>query len=202
MACAPAAACKAVLAQANGVAPNRNKASDGICASPKHTQQNPTSDHETGDAVDLTHDPANGCDVEYLLNLVVQRRDGRVKYIIWRRRILRSYTKDGIPAWTWAAYSGSNPHDKHCHISIHKAARNDTAPWFVIGDEPAQEEDDMTGDQAQMLTDNHNRIKNAEDALQAIQKTLAEIIGRLDTQPAGNTGNASLVGKYTIEVSQ
>lgn len=135
MSCTPAPACKAAVAEANHIAPNRKDASDGICASPKHSQQNPTSDHEKGNAVDITHDPANGCDVDVLFDRIVRRRDKRVKYLIRSRRICRSYDKrhdDGrfVPAWTWDTYTGSNPHDKHGHISIHDWARNDMSPWF------------------------------------------------------------------------
>lgn len=194
MNCIPAPACKAVLRDADHIAPRRNKASDGVCASPKHTQANPTSDHEKGEAVDVTHDPANGCDINTLFNMIIERRDPRVKYLIFNQRMCRSYAKPGIPAWTWGPYDGSNPHVKHGHISIVPEARNNTTPWFT-----ATQEDDMTDPERQMLTDNHNRLKNAEAALQAIQKTLAEIVGRLDTAPAA--GNSpSIVGSYTIDI--
>lgn len=157
MACVPAPACKAALAQATALFPNRKRgagSSDGICASPQHTSQNPTSDHETGDAVDITHDPANGCDINVLFARIIQRRDPRVKYLIFNRRILRAYDKPGIPAWTWSPYTGSNPHTKHGHISIHANARNNTTPWFGLTT-PPQEEGDMplNADDKKWLTD-------------------------------------------------
>lgn len=131
MGCVPAPACKAMLAEATCLWPNRNKASDGICASPKHTAQNPTSDHELGNAVDLTNDPANGCPAHVLAEQVRLRRDLRVKYIISNGRIASSLPVRGHPAWAWRVYSGSNPHEKHVHFSIHTSARNDTSPWFA-----------------------------------------------------------------------
>lgn len=205
MRCTPAPACKTVLAEATAIAPNRSKASDGICASPKHTQANPTSDHENGDAVDLTHDPAHGCNVDLFFAHIVKRRDPRVKYLIWNKRICRSYDKPGIPAWTWAPYSGSNPHDKHGHISIVPEARNNTAPWFT--GTITQEAPDMDAQQNQMLIDIDNRVENAEAGLQAIaagvnglEKQMAEVLRRLDAGQPANAGNASISGKYTITV--
>lgn len=163
MACVPAPACKAALAEATRLFPTRSTASDGICASAQHHQQNPTSDHETGEAFDVTHDPANGCDVDALFARVVARRDARVKYLIRNRRILRAYDKPGIPAWTWAPYTGPDPHVHHGHCSIVHAARNNTAPWFATTAQPPipQEDEDMAhrygdksgADRSQVLVD-------------------------------------------------
>lgn len=131
MGCVPAPACKAMLAEATHLWPTRSQASDGICASPKHTSQNPTSDHELGNAVDLTDDPSTGCYAHRLAELVRLNRDPRVKYIISRSRIAGPKPVASYPAWAWRPYSGSNPHDKHAHFSIHASARGDTSPWFA-----------------------------------------------------------------------
>ena len=58
---APAAI--AVLRQATARQPRRKKASDGLLPSAAHLKASPTSDHNTGYAVDLTHDPVNGNNV-------------------------------------------------------------------------------------------------------------------------------------------
>lgn len=198
MGCTPAPACKAVLEQANQIAPHRAKASDGICASPKHTQQNPSSDHETGDAVDLTHSPQAGCDVDRLFYLIIQRRDRRVKYLIWRRRICRSYAKGDIPAWTWAPYSGSNPHEKHGHISIHKALRADTGPWFGHTTTITEDEDmPLTPEDKKWITDVVYGIVHDQ-----LEQQVPKLVRDNTPPPSGNTGNASIVGKYQIEVTQ
>lgn len=141
MTCTPAPAAKAVLAQATARWPNRSRRSDGICPSAAHTSTNPTSDHERGMAVDLTHDPANGCDAHAWAEALVRARDPRVKYVISRSRIAASYPVGDSPAWAWRPYSGSNPHDKHAHVSLVDDARNDTSPWFGITQ--PQEDDDM-----------------------------------------------------------
>ena len=52
----------AVLRQATALRPERNKASDGLLPSVAHQLQNPNSDHNTGYAADLTHDPLDGID--------------------------------------------------------------------------------------------------------------------------------------------
>jgi LAS superfamily LD-carboxypeptidase LdcB len=52
----------AVLRQATALVPKRKKASDGLLPSAAHIKANPNSDHNTGLAVDLTHDPKAGID--------------------------------------------------------------------------------------------------------------------------------------------
>lgn len=128
----PAPSARAFLAQATKRWPRRDKASDGIVPSAAHTAANPRSDHEPGragycHAVDITHDPANGCDCHDITADLARSRDKRVKYIIWDRRIWSR--RFGI--WKWRPYGGANPHRKHAHISIvdTKAACEDTSPW-------------------------------------------------------------------------
>jgi hypothetical protein len=111
----------AVLRQATALRPKRKKASDGLLPSAAHVTQSPNSDHNTGYAVDLTHDPVNGIDcVELFIKL---QEDKRVKYLIFQGRI-----------WSEAKgvlkYRGSNPHNKHLHISIKDGHGNDTSEWF------------------------------------------------------------------------
>lgn len=137
MTCRAAPACRAVLDQADALWPHRKRASDGICASAAHHQQNPTSDHEPdahgiAHAVDLTHDPAHGCDVDGFFADLIARREPRVKYLIRNRQITRSYkTNASQPEpWTPQAYTGPNPHEKHGHISVWTEHENDTSPWF------------------------------------------------------------------------
>lgn len=136
MACVPAPACKAALSQATALWPNRSRASDGICPSAAHTSANPSSDHERGNAVDLTHDPARGCDAHAWARAVVARRDPRVSYVISARQIANSISVAGKPPWTWRYYGGTNPHTTHAHVSIKSGARNDTSSWFAAPPPP------------------------------------------------------------------
>ncbi len=117
----------AVLRQATALWPKRKKLSDGLLPSLAHIHQNPNSDHNTGLAADLTHDPKNGVDCEELFHKL--RDDHRVEYLIFngsiwsRRNGSRNYT-------------GSNRHEKHIHISIKKQHSKDTSPWFGWVEKP------------------------------------------------------------------
>jgi hypothetical protein len=84
-------------------------------------------------AIDITHDPARGCDAEKIAEAIRRARDSRVKYIIWNRRIANSASIGGQPAWAWRPYSGENPHTKHVHISVRptKALYDSTEPWSL-----------------------------------------------------------------------
>jgi hypothetical protein len=117
----------AVLRQATAIAPKRKKASDGLLPSAAHIKQNPNSDHNTGLAADLTHDPHNGFDGRELFQKL--RDDKRVDYLIFNSRIwsARNGERD---------YTGSNRHEKHIHISIKKEHSKDTSPWFGWMEKP------------------------------------------------------------------
>lgn len=45
-----------------------------------------------------------------------------LELIIWYGRIIRTYPKPGIPAGTWATYTGPNPHRDHPHVQFNAAA--------------------------------------------------------------------------------
>lgn len=127
---APAAS--SILTQASALWPNRNRASDGLLGDQAHAAR--TSDHNPGHnglvhAADLTHDPANGVDCNVLAEQV--KDDPRVKYVIWNRRIWNPSISR-----SWRAYTGSNPHDHHMHVSVTDAGEYDTSPWFDTAKEP------------------------------------------------------------------
>ena len=119
---APAA--KAVLRQATALRPLRSKASDGLLPSLAHQKQNPSSDHNTGFAVDLTHDKLGGIDCNEIFEKIKQ--DKRVKYIIFNGRI---WSPDRRGEGN-RPYDGSNQHKHHLHISIKETCGDDTSPWF------------------------------------------------------------------------
>jgi hypothetical protein len=121
-------------AEANRIAPDRSKASDGTIGDARH--QLSTSDHNPrppGDpplvrALDLTNDPAHGWDAHARVEQIRLRRDPRVKYLISNRRIAGPGTKAG--GWDWHPYTGANAHDKHAHTSVTDAGSLDTSPWW------------------------------------------------------------------------
>lgn len=111
----------AALRQATALRPKRKKASDGLLPSKAHVHQNPNSDHNSGYAVDITHDPVNGIDCVYaFVNL---QKDPRVKYLIFSGKI---WSKEKGSR----DYTGPNKHEKHLHISIKETCGEDTSPWF------------------------------------------------------------------------
>ncbi len=120
----------ALLRQASALAPKRMKASDGLLPSAAHLKTSPNSDHNTGLAVDLTHDPKNGIDCAEIFEKL--KEDDRVSYLIFQGKIWsREKAKQGN-----RKYTGSNPHNKHLHCSILPAYANDTSPWFWWMNQP------------------------------------------------------------------
>ncbi len=126
--------------QINGQWPDRNKNSDGWIGDAKHATTN--SDHNphvkdgsTGivTAIDITHDPKNGCDAGVIANVLIASQDSRIKYIIWNREIIAGDA--GPSAWKPRRYTGRNPHTMHVHISSKtaKTKYDDTSPWAIPG---------------------------------------------------------------------
>ena len=114
----------AVLRQATALKPLRKKISDGLLPSAAHVKQSPNSDHNTGLAVDLTHDLKHGIDCAEIFEKL--KEDKRVDYLIFNGKIWsKARAKEGN-----RKYTGSNQHTKHLHISIKEAMAEDTSPWF------------------------------------------------------------------------
>ena len=114
----------AVLQQATALWPKRKKVSDGLLPSLAHIKQNPNSDHNSGLAVDLTHDPKNGVNCDILFEAF--KKDKRVEYLIFKSKIWSRERKDEGNR----KYTGSNPHNSHLHISIRADHASDTSNWF------------------------------------------------------------------------
>jgi hypothetical protein len=120
----------AVLRQATALKPLRKKASDGLLPSVAHQKQNPSSDHNTGLAVDLTHDPKHGIDCADIFEQL--KDDKRVEYLIFNGFIWsKARAKEGN-----RKYTGLNQHTKHLHISIKEELSKDTSPWFWWMNQP------------------------------------------------------------------
>ncbi len=106
--------------------PERAHASDGIMGDASHRKRK--SDHNLGNAIDITHDPEHGCDVGKLAEewrrQMAAFPGGRLKYIIYNRLI-------AVPAigWNWKPYEGRNPHVNHVHLSIRNDARDVLRRW-------------------------------------------------------------------------
>jgi hypothetical protein len=120
-----------MLRQATALAPLRKKASDGLLPSIAHLKLSPNSDHNTGLAVDLTHDPKHGIDCQDIFQRL--KEDDRVAYLIFNGKIWsRKYKSQGD-----RKYTGSNQHTKHLHVSIRPEFAGDTSPWFWWRNQPS-----------------------------------------------------------------
>lgn len=112
----------------------RSHPTDGTVGDLSHQARR--SDHNPNSAGVVTagdvgvYDRAHG---DRLVAELVASRDPRIKYIIFNRRIWRSYDKPGIPAWTPTTYTGSNSHTNHVHISVSSSATlyDDPSPWNI-----------------------------------------------------------------------
>lgn len=148
--------------------PNRSTISDGSIGDAAHASRE--SDHNPWVVVDgigivrardFTHDPDGGLDcwqlAPKLASLIGKHPAlGSGGYVIWQRKII-SYDRRSEG---WRTYTGSNPHDRHLHISValRQSGFDSTQPWNIY-----TEEDDMNAAQDQ-------RLKDVQAAVNALRK--------------------------------
>ena len=116
--------------------PDRDRSSDGWIGDTRHSAR--PSDHnpdaKTGvvRAIDVDRDVSGSAkpdlmpDIADQIRLAAKAGDKRISYVIFEGRIASSRM-----GWRWRKYSGSNPHNKHCHISFHPKGDNDSS-FFKI----------------------------------------------------------------------
>jgi peptidoglycan hydrolase-like protein with peptidoglycan-binding domain len=115
------------------VARPRSKESDGSVGDTSHSARE--SDHNPDGAgvvhaIDITHDPKGGFDSYAFADMLLEKQDKRLKYVISNRRI--GSGPAGPAPGVWRKYSGINPHDHHCHVSIMSGAMADNASDWDI----------------------------------------------------------------------
>jgi hypothetical protein len=116
--------------QLNAAHPDRSRASDGTIGDAAHQAQ--VSDHNPDAsgvvrALDVTHDPAHGCDIDQLSDDLVASRDDRISYVIANGMITGPEY-----GWVWTAYDGDDPHTGHLHLSVVGDSRaDDQRPWSI-----------------------------------------------------------------------
>ncbi len=113
--------------------PDRDRSSDGWIGDTRHSAR--PSDHnpdaKTGvvRAIDVDRDvhksgkPDLMPDIADQIRLYAKSGRGNISYIIFEGRIASSRM-----GWRWRKYKGSNPHNKHCHISF--TTKGDTDSSF------------------------------------------------------------------------
>lgn len=116
-------------AEVDAAHPGRSKVSDGTIGDPAHAAR--VSDHNPVNGIVHAWDVTDGPDhiAQAVVDFLLERRDPRVKYVIWQGRIC-SGPGQGFPAWVWRPYRGANRHDKHAHISDQS---DNGAPWGYPG---------------------------------------------------------------------
>jgi hypothetical protein len=121
--------------QIDALAPQRDKRDDGTIGDARHRARK--SDHNPDArgivrALDVTHDPAHGCDAGKIAEALRLSQDARIKYVIWARRI---FYAAGSEPYRWQRYSGSDPHTGHFHLSVvaDDARADDARDWSIAG---------------------------------------------------------------------
>lgn len=127
---APAPALLVLRAQLDVRWPERSRVSDGIMGDAAH-QARP-SDHNLGNAIDITRDEANGPNLDAVLHWFLRQMranpNGRITYVIHRGRIAGAAS-----LYEWKRYRGANPHTSHAHLSIKADMRGVERRWSIAG---------------------------------------------------------------------
>jgi hypothetical protein len=113
--------------------PDRDRRSDGWIGDLRHSTR--PSDHNPDPkagmvvrAIDIDADvyksgkPDLMPDIADQIRLAAKRGEKRISYVIFQGRIASSRM-----GWRWRKYSGSNPHNAHCHISFTKQGDADSS---------------------------------------------------------------------------
>ena len=110
--------------------PDRDRRSDGWVGDQRHSSRpsdhNPDPETAMVRAIDVDRDvhksgkPDLMPDIADQLRLAAKAGEKRISYIIFAGRIASSRM-----GWRWRKYSGSNPHNAHCHISFSKQGDQD-----------------------------------------------------------------------------
>ncbi|WP_433699109.1 peptidoglycan-binding domain-containing protein [Nocardiopsis sp. CA-288880] len=170
--------------EVNATAPRRSKRSDGSIGDAAHSRT--ASDHNPNSAgvvcaIDITHDPAGGADMNQLAERLRTGGHPALKYLIWNRRIW-SRTRAGEG---WRSYGGSNPHSSHMHVSVGVGSDgrstgpyDNTSSWGISSTHTM--EDDLLG----------LKIGDKGDGVKAVQE-LARLAGR-----GSALGEAGVDGEY------
>lgn len=166
-----AASLVALRTEINRRWPNRDKTSDGSIGDASHAARK--SDHNpdwnAGGVVRAIDVDKDGINVQQLLDATIG--DDRVAYVIWNRHIYsRTY------GWREQDYTGSNPHDKHIHISIrhYTAAERDTSAWFNAA-QPDTEEMSMADVQRVLDYQKACTIQIQDNTRQHANRVISEV---------------------------
>jgi hypothetical protein len=110
--------------------PDRDRRSDGWIGDLRHSARpsdhNPDKTSGVVRAIDVDRDvhksgkPDLMPDIADQLRIAAKKGEKRISYIIFAGRIASPRM-----GWRWRKYSGSNPHNAHCHVSFTKQGDTD-----------------------------------------------------------------------------
>jgi hypothetical protein len=177
---------KALFAEVNRQAPRRSKRSDGSIGDDNHKKQKSDHNPDPGAgnivrAIDVTHDPKGGLDCNELARTLRTRRDPRINYVIWNRKIMYGSASD--TPWKWRKYKRKNPHTAHLHVSIMRtsAAASDTGSW--LGGAPVP----FIGGSVVPIAKGWDEMATKEEIKAAVREVLREELGIVIRGDAGTT---------------
>jgi hypothetical protein len=116
--------------------PGRSKRSDGTIGDAAHrnraSRHNPNR-YDVVCALDITHDPASGCDVHRIAREHVRDPHPELAYVISNGQVASRSR-----GFRWVTYTGSNPHTLHAHFAVGVGPDSDpmppydsTQPWGI-----------------------------------------------------------------------
>lgn len=181
-----------LLKQIDSLAPKRKKASDGWLGDKAH--QKVVSDHNPNPlgvvlALDVTHDPKNGADMQKIADSIFDDKDNRIWYIIFNKRIRYMGGK-------WQPYYGSNPHTKHAHFNnVHTRSRYDNSQsWNIKG-----KEDMFKGKSAETHYKEAKAWKNKTLGLRKLYASAQATIKKLEKSKA-QVNEFNAIGKALVDL--
>jgi hypothetical protein len=109
--------------------PDRDRTSDGWIGDTRHASRpsdhNPDPSSRIVRAIDIDRDVSGKAKPDLMPDIADQLRrvaktDKRIAYIIFAGRIASPRL-----GWRWRKYTGSNPHNHHCHVSFTRKGDQD-----------------------------------------------------------------------------
>lgn len=173
--------------------PKRDKRSDGWVGDTSHSAR--VSDHNPDwsdggivRAIDIDVDDNTPTDDLPKAVLAAAIGDHRVWYVIYNRKI---YSRTN--GWQARVYTGTNPHDKHIHISIRhtSAAASDTTRWLATKQRWMPPAIDLSVTRDQMLAAKAGKKVKEAVSIRRLQRSLNVKYGKHLTVD-GLAGKATL----------
>lgn len=160
--------------QIDEYAPGRSKISDGTLGDQAHASR-PSRHNPNGAgvvcAIDITHDPARGCDIHAIARVVARHPHRDLEYVISNGEVAKRRT-----GFAWEPYTGSNRHDKHAHFAVGQGPDSEPAPpyddefpWTITEDE-----DDM-GQYDELFTELRDNLRKVVEIETETLKRVKEI---------------------------